>query len=211
MAGGKLYKVKASKKVNTMMARPSWEKVATVKTVKRIVNGNIETKIYDNNFGFSGGSWSIYCLSNILEGDAVDNRSGNKVTPTHLSLRTNIGIAGTNTSGDQVRMVLFKDKQARGALPSTTDLGLTNILSHFLKKDNYQGRFVKMYDRVFQYDTSQRNRFISINKKLSGKLQFGTEGDKYENNAIFLAVCSQIGADDKSEGLIYSRLRFKDA
>lgn len=188
------------------------KKLVSAQTVKRMIKNSEETHIYDySSYHTGGNTWSIICISNITKGDNVDNRSGDKVSPISINTRLNLLVNANSSTGDQMRIVMFKDKQARGAVPTSSDLGLTsNPADPFLNIDNYRGRFVKMVDRVISFDTTQEYKFLSINKKLSGKLQFGTEGDDYENNAIFIALWSK---NDTNKATINftSRLLFKDA
>lgn len=191
--------------------------LATKGYVKRVVKSSEETHIFDVIQGAevaTGNTWTIACLSNVLKGDGADNRTGDKISPTALRVRVGTHINASNGHGDTMRVIIFKDKQARGAVPSAADLGLNNggyeNINHFLAIDNYRGRFVKLYDKVHMYDTSQEYKFFTINKKLSGKIQFGTEASDYENNSLFIAFCA-IENTNKT-GLNYvSRLFFKDA
>lgn len=191
-------------------------KVATVKVVKNMIRRSEETHIFDVNSAgnLTGNAWTIACLSNVIKGDGVENRTGDKITPLSLRVRCDTHINSSNTGGDTMRVIIFKDKQARGALPSDTDLGLSNggyeNVNHFLAVDNYRGRFVKLYDRVHVYDTSQKYKFFTINKKLKGKIQFGTEGSDYENNSLFIAFCC-VENTNKTNLSYKSRLTFKDA
>lgn len=202
--------VKSSKKSDK-------KRLATVATVKKMIDKIEETHIFDYSSGSLtvGNSWNIACISNVVKGDTVNDRSGDKISPTAISVRLDCIMADANTMGDIIRVVLFRDKQARGATPSAADLGLSGggyeVLNHFKASDNYQGRFEKLYDKVFVFETTRNYQLISIYKRLKGVMRFGTEGSDYENNALFLAICCRDTSDNKMTQWYKSRLWFKDA
>jgi len=196
--------------------KASKPKVATVKTVRRMIDKNEETHIFDYSSGSLtvGNAWDIKCISNVVKGDTVSDRSGDKITPKAISIRIDTATNSSNSTGDTLRVILFRDKQARGAVPSDTDLGLSNggseNTNHFKAVDNYQGRFEKLYDKVHIYQTTHKQKYINIFKKLKGSMRFGTEGSDYENNALFIALCAKENTN-KTVELYKSRLYFKDA
>lgn len=192
-------------------------KPATVKTVKRMINKNIETKMFEATNGQTitpGNTWSISVISDIAKGDAVNNRDGDKVKAQILTVRQQIAVNASNTTGEVVRIAFIMDKQARGAVPSATDLGLvddaTGANQLMVSNLNYQGRFVVLKDTTYSLDTSQRFKCIKFSRYLRDKiLQFGTEGDDYENNAIFVCFWSSNNTNKATITSKY-RLTFKD-
>jgi hypothetical protein len=157
MVGGKT-KVIARKGV---AAKP-----VTIKQVKKLIEGQIEHKIYTVETGAltasTAGSVSPITQSIIL-GDAIDQRTGNKVILKRYVFRINASIA-TNTHS--FRYIMFIDTMANGAIPAATDLleatgGIITPWSPFQKPNMQAKRFIILRDKVVSMISNGPNEEIN--------------------------------------------------
>jgi hypothetical protein len=157
MVGGK-NKVVARKGV---AARP-----VTIKQVKKLIEGQIEHKIYTVETGAltatTTGAVSPITQSIIL-GDAIDQRTGNKIILKRYVFRINASIA-TNTHS--FRYVMFIDTMANGAIPAPTDLleatgGIITPWSPFQKANMQAKRFIILRDKVVSMISNGPNEEIN--------------------------------------------------
>lgn len=168
---------------------------AQISRIHRVVDKLSETKHLDYNSGTNtpGTTWLIYCLSNINQGAQINQRIGDKVSAKYLKGKITM-LRHASSAFDQCRVIIFKDKESRGAVPSSSDLGLDDgnpmkALSEELSLDtNYFNRFVKLMDKTASFDNSQHIKNMSIRIPLRMPLFFETQGSGYARNAIFLAV-----------------------
>lgn len=188
--------------------------VATVQTVKRMIGAHSETKTYDLSSGHAGGNTNtIAVLSNMAQGDAINKRQGDKISPMYLKYRLQNVVHANNTLGDVIRVVIFSDKQARGALPSAADVGLLDSplggLANIPSIDNYTSRFKIISDHIYNMNTENNNSIHRGSIKLKSPMKYGTAGDKYEDNALFVAIWSADNTN-KASITINTRLFYKD-
>jgi len=196
-------------------------KVATVATVNRIVNRKMETKIFQpsNISSSTGNTWSFNALSAVANGNTNITRVGDEIYPKYLKVRGTFLLDPDNATGyDTVRIIVVRDKEARGAVPTGTELGLSSdgygITDIAVDDNNFKSkRFEILYDKVIQVTLANHGnfRFFKINKKLKGKMYFGTEGGDYLANALFLGIWTAHNtANQMSTITATSRLYFKD-
>lgn len=203
--------IRGTRKIN----KPA-NRVATVKTVKRMIAKNIETHVYDTgNDGFTPGTTvTVHALNNISQGDGAGNRTGIVISPVKLKINMGFIRSSLNTLGERVRVLVVRDKSCHGVVPTETELfntgdGLKDGYAHCPPFLDGSERFTVLYDKFVNLDSSQGLRGIKISKKLRGKIYFGSAGDDYEKNSLFL-VCVAYDNTNKTEIEYSSRLYFKD-
>jgi len=124
--------------------------VVTKAQVKSMIVGLTEPKI--NSVQASGTTISssgtvINVSNNIVEGDTVSNRSGEKITILTMNFKFRF-LAVTNDQS--ARFVLFRDLQNNGTTPTVTEvLPTTGLLSHYSDiRYHQQHRFSVIFDKI---------------------------------------------------------------
>lgn len=192
--------------------------LATKSYVNRVVHSNIENKVKDTPFTTTTAGpqlgWYAQCLNAIDKGSNVGERIGEEITPRSLKLKMDCIVHASNTLGETVRVLLIKDKQSRGAVPTATELGLTTGDYAFTymppQSGDYAKRFVILSDKTYQLDTSQNYKSITISKKLQGKIYFGETGLDYQANSLFLVWYGR-DQTNKTSYAFSSELFYEDA
>ncbi len=88
-------------------------------------------------------------LFTIPQGDGPSTRDGRKIVLTSMQWQGTVNIVATSVPGeasDTVRMLVLKDKQTNGALPSVTDI-LVNANWEAFKNLVNKNRFVTLIDK----------------------------------------------------------------
>lgn len=138
----------------------------TINQVKKLIEGQIEHKIYTVETGAltatTTGSVSPITQSIVL-GDAIDQRTGNRITLKRYVLRLNASIS-VNTHS--FRYIIFVDTMANGAIPAPTDLleptgGIITPWSPYQKANRQAKRFTILRDKVVSMITNGPNEEIN--------------------------------------------------
>lgn len=134
----------------------------TINQVKKLIEGQIEHKIYTRETGAltatTAGAVSPITQSIIL-GDAINERSGNRITLKRYTLRVH-AVISVNTHS--FRYVIFVDTMANGAIPTPTDLleatgGVITPWSPYNKANKQAKRFIILRDKVVSMITNGPN------------------------------------------------------
>lgn len=205
------------KKVNwksTMMNKPSWSKVATVSTVKRMVDRNSETLHQPQNLAAAAiGATPIFTnIAPVQQGNNNNDRSGNKINAKYF--RLNGFLQAKGAVGDIARVMIIKDTENIGTAPTESDVfgGSARMLNGYpvdVGTSAYQ-RFKVLYDKWFTFDTSQMYKPIKINKKLNYPIQFtGNASTDEGKNTTYIVMVSNDDTD-KMECACRMTFDFKD-
>lgn len=179
-----------------------------------------ELKFYDtNNVGqFVGTSFMQYCLNIPVQGTTALTRVGQNILVKSIYSRGSItlGVApSVATAGQQMRILVYVDKESRGATPSTTDVLQTSSYISPLAIVQ-QGRFQVLHDQQLAVDPNGNNTvpfkfYLKTNVKTKFSANAGAAADVYAN-AIWIAFISN---DNGGAGVSptidhYTRIRFSD-
>jgi len=137
------------------------------KVVKSILDSRVEHK--QITFDFSATSLSAGVVTNITEGivqgDGVNNRSGNQIIVDHIDFHIS-AVSAANVSS-YLRVILLVDRINLGSRPSVTDVISTAVpSSSYAVQGRVQNRFKILAD--FNLLTSQANNSNGTNVILSG-------------------------------------------
>jgi len=179
--------------------------------------GSGETKFNDSTFNQGTTNAQVlltltgavngtsFCL--IPQGTTQNTRIGNKITLKNIRIKGHMVLATNNLTGDRVRVVLFKDKQANGAAAGATDLFETSTLNSFQNMDNTE-RFEVVKERWYDMNpgtgtgTAGANSLayykgFKINHKANCRIDYSSTAGaitelKSVNYGLF--ICSDAGA-----------------
>lgn len=97
-----------------------------VRSLRRDINKNIELKNQDSLGTFSGtivtSAGTVVYVSNIGQGSNIGQRAGNRITLHSILMRVSVYPSTVNLGGNNLRMIVFQDRNNQGALPNLGDL-----------------------------------------------------------------------------------------
>jgi len=206
------------------------KRVATVKDVmsdahirkvaKKVVLGNIESKLFDTNAIALGVSaiGDIYDMSDIIVGDTSEQRTGQYVRYQKYEMRMTT-LSGLTGSSYVMRIIFFRWHPKDNVAPIPIDILLINTGgggdTHNVTADyNFNARenFTILKDMmVCPHNNSNGNMAIhtKINLKNS-KVQYGQAGTDGINKVFMLIIANSPLVNFPTVNW-YSRLWFKDA
>lgn len=116
--------------------------------VKSMIQARLETKrIVQTSAGTGSTSGAIIYYSAIAQGDALNQRSGDKVLIKELNWTFAYSDSVTGTS----RMMLVQDLLNVGAAPAVTDiLSSATVQAHLSPANHLQNRFKVLVDETFE-------------------------------------------------------------
>lgn len=207
------------------------KKIEYNEEVKYFDFGALNNAIVETGTQLAGGGIAYA----IVQGDGSTSRDGNEIITTSMLIRANITADVDKLSASFVRMVVYWDSQANGAINSTAGAEGSNSLmlasalvpGHLdFRNQATIDRFTILYDKVFTLNpqvvlttaagiTTQNipvELFISKRFKLGRKIQYdantGTVTDLVKNN-----ICVTFISDNSTDPPLIDynmRLYFKD-
>lgn len=168
-------------------AKQAWK---GVKFVKSIINS--EKHYFDNTSvtGAVASAGTIYCLSNIAQGDDVNNRQGNSVLAKTLYVRGTMYRNVSNTAViNSVRCIWFQDTSNQGSDPTVTDILQSADVRSPLNVDK-TSRYSIIRDKVYTLSVGGQagfniKKFLPINNHLK---YTGSSGSNIYTNALYVLV-----------------------
>jgi len=137
---------------------------------------------------------TIALLSSVAEGDDNTDRDGRRILPKGLKLRLFTLCTDVLPAAGAFRVVLFKDKQSNGTLPTIGQLlqtsGVTyQILSPF--NNSNRSRFTILSDQLIEFssDGSSNGKIVQAYIDLGSK--FPTDVTTYTAAAAGIANCQE--------------------
>lgn len=118
----------------------------------------VEIKDSDVTLGATNipvGGTSVFCPNQIAVGITKSTRVGGKIQVVHLGLKFQLVLPATALIADgcdSVRMIVFLDTQANGALASITDVLTSASINAFYNRDT-EDRFLILKDSVYALNT----------------------------------------------------------
>lgn len=197
--------------------RPSKVTFSTnlVQRVKQLENSRDKKHIditYTNLTPGSGGN--VIDLDRCLQGTSDTSRVGDTTKPISVTVRGFIDMNAANTHTDAFRVILFLDKENRGASPSISDLLNTDFNS--FKNANNTKRFKVLRDKTYALsagglECTKFKWYISMNKWKVQSKYVGNNGDTqdFRENHLFIAII----ANENTNKTVYhheSRVWFVD-
>lgn len=151
-------------------------------------------------------------LTNPAQGDGVSGRTGQKVLAQDILIRGSCLINASATSS-KVRLLLLVDKMMNGTYPTGTDILQTASVYSPLDIDDSQGRFVILYDKLYNLDIDSKDGFVfKIYKKLNFHIMYkgtdGAEASLGKNQVFILAISDE--ATNTPTISYYSRFKYCD-
>ncbi len=182
----------------TMVVGDAKKALAVARQVKGMLN--TERNFLDRQLTNSAVSTTGQLFSVILmaQGDTSNLRQGDQVKLVHIRYDATYKIHASATQSN-LRIIIFVDKQANGALPTVANL-LTDvtasdgIVSGYNPDNKY--RFRVLYDKVVQLDQAgKQSGRRSFRKKLNLRIRYGTNAgditDLNSTNLLFLILSDE--------------------
>lgn len=187
------------------------------------LGGTIEKKYLDSVFTATTATTAGYMIAATLltipQGTTEVTRVGGKINITNVNIRGVLeGPVGLANVPDQVRVILFWDKQCNGAQPVVTDLLKTANYLSYLNMDNVE-RFQIIKDKLYMVDVVGWDGTNALYKQLPLKVNYkcnvpihysSTTGAVAEikSNNLGILFISQLG---KASFAFNCRVKFTDA
>lgn len=181
-----------------------------------------ETKVLDTFLSLAvplfAGVNAGTLLTTVPIGDDFHTRDGMEIMPTSMFFRLSIVANAASTTGDVVRMTVFRDKDPSFLAPTAAMLySVVSVLSP-LFRDNSE-RFKVLWDKTIYLnskDGGPRGRIYKKYMRLSGKMRWissnsdGTVAGMSEGaNSIWILIASD-QASSRPSVQLKARLYFKD-
>lgn len=127
------------------LATKAW---SGVKAIRRLIN--VETKTISTSISETPGTTATFvCLNICSQGNDDINRTGDSVLAKSMEFNAYCLQSDANTAYDLTRVIVFYDRENRGAFPAATDLLTASSLTS-LSNVNNESRFVILSDRLLQ-------------------------------------------------------------
>ncbi len=126
-------------------------------------------------------------LSTIAQGTDVDQRIGNVINPTSVTIKGKMNLHAS-AAATQIRVIIYRwVSEAPNAVTDVLQAATIQSFKSELKR--FQSQI--LYDRVFQLDSVNRPELYFQKKVMLGKFMGFTEGSNLPNrNAIHLIILS---------------------
>lgn len=198
------------------------------KEIKHIKNDIIELKFnsWDSVAPFTlGTTYSVSSFACLIGGgSSEEQRVGNQISPTSISLRFRLLKNTSRLVDEQVRFLLFWDKQVNGAAPTVMGAGgvLDNsvITNPIFAPHNFDTnkRYTILKDKVYRLpagscpititnntsatasvtQTTQTSKYVKIYKKLGRVVKYIDNGNTITSlvtNGLYMAWCSDASSN----------------
>lgn len=182
--------------------------------VARVINSEVHSYVYAPGNQSVGTSPTILDLTAVTQGDQVNQRTGDSIKPTSLTIR---GYIDSNTAGvnhQKVRLMIFQYKQENGTAPVVADLlesttTPANLVSSKKADDKYDSKI--LYDKLFDLSMghSHGSRVFTKVFKLAGHINFESGANDKENGGIYAMFVSNDNTNTPTL-YFYSKLSFYD-
>lgn len=134
--------------------------------IRKLRNEEEKKYIYDADDGIEipiGGNWidgtfGPFCI----QGDARNERIGNKITVQSIAIRWMITLQGVESC--PVRLIFVIDRRPAGANTTSDMLMYTDnqIKASYTQDELYKGRFNVIYDKTHMFNTTQIYKYGKI-------------------------------------------------
>ncbi len=181
--------------------------------IRRIKGGLLhELKTHDTSTATAVSSTgAIKLLTAIAQGDTSLTRDGLEIRPKNLQVRVRL-IMSASARASQVRIIIFKDTEQHGLVPTIAQLLEADDAMVFTEHDT-RPRFQILRDKMYVMSlTGEQIVFDKFFIKLRGKINFsGTSASSTSmgKNTLYMYIVSN-EATNTVIPAIFFRLRFTD-
>jgi hypothetical protein len=177
--------------------------------------------LLDQSFTNSGTTWTLVLLNGTHQGVTGNSRTGRQVLTERVELSFTEQCSA-NPNGT-VRLVVFLDKESRGAAPAwgdlladATALDIPTAMSPF-NFDNVPSRFRILHDTVFslnnRYTAQQDTQTLRVSIPVKSKTHFYNTSSgnitDIDSGAIYMAVIDSTSTNPNAT-FYNSRVVFRD-
>lgn len=161
---------------------------------------------------------TILQLCNMVQGDDHEQRQGDQVKFTSISIKWTFKLASDSSAPAFIRVMLIRDKQTNGAIYTAgdifTDASVDDTIVSALNLDN-KYRFDVIMNKVIQLNPNGREtHYLKFYKKLDMLVRYGgnagTIADLNSDSYSLLIVSDIDGGSMPPTGTLYARMRFVD-
>lgn len=122
---------------------------------------NVEDKYLDiSSSTVTAGTWTYVLLNPLSQGVTPNTRIGQSVKCVGLEVRCTVFCNSASTAFQTVRFMVFKDKQANGALPGATDVYGSGVLTP--RTVGYISRFTILFERTMCFSPTSSDGINSF-------------------------------------------------
>lgn len=207
MAGGKIY-------VAAKMGAKKTVKKEIKQIKSRIRELKPELKYCNTTYGTSFATAGIvYSMVDIAQGDDTQTRSGNRVRAKLLEFNAVFTYSLAHTIPVNCRLIIFKDKEPNGVLPTTASM--LSIAGEPISLRNgiyWPSKYTKVADRIVVLSADKQTQTIRIVKRLNTPIAFNGAGGTYSaivNNGYYVYLMTDAVANYPAY-LYSARVRFTD-
>lgn len=157
-----------------------------------------------------------YLSQGCVQGDAINQRSGDSISPTRLDLNYSL-VSGVGSTNSVQRVVVFQDRYNLGATPFIVDVldgGLYN--STYNVRNRQQNRFKILYDKMHGIVGASDSAATHVQKRinLKGKIEFNAATNVVGANGpgaiMMFALCDSVAVSTATFSF-YSSMFYTDA
>lgn len=189
----------------------------TLQAIRRVVKGNIESKHSDLSTTYSvlSNAAVVYNCSAIAQGDAEDERVGDKLHATKLQLDMRFNWDSTLAGNQGCRIMVVRDSQCQGTLLTGANVndedGSVRCIVGKLNLD-LPGRYKVLADRYVQLDAYHPTSHFKLTKIINSDVHFtgALATDEAKGQILLMMWCEQSGGSYASVHFT-RRLYYKDA
>jgi len=195
-----------------------FRKPVSYKTVKKLINKNVEYKFKDTTVVDTDIAATLRLLNGMQQGDTPSARDGRKITVKSIEID---GLVKAVDEPNMSRHMLVYDKQANGAAPVVTDI-LDSSSVYGLRNLDNRSRFIILWDYKIPLPMGERE----VNNREYRKLKYykrhnlqtiynsgnaGTIADISTGALYYLSISDTVlTAGAEPEESIQIRIRFTD-
>lgn len=157
-----------------------------------------------------------YLSQGVIQGDAINQRSGDSISPTRLDLNYSL-ISGVGSTNSVHRVVVFQDRYNLGATPFIVDVldgGVFN--STYNVRNRQQNRFKILYDKMHGIVGAADSAATHVQKRinLKGKIEYNASTNVVGANGpgaiMMFTLCDSVAVSTATFSF-YSSLFYTDA
>lgn len=172
----------------------------TALSIAKFVRGivNVEKHFFDTNQAITGAliGGTVYPLTQIVQGDAYNQREGNSIKAVSHQIRMVIQPAVTATSNNVARFIVFRDTQQQGTTPTVAQVLETGAFNSYINHLNGQ-RFQVIWDKVVDVPPQGQNdavRIFKLYKKDNSHIKYSGPNfsDTREGNIYVLVISNEL-------------------
>jgi hypothetical protein len=183
--------------------------------IKRLLN--VEEKNIDFTMTYPSivaGGPVIVPLNLVGQGDTAQDRNGNSIKILRSHLRLFLNVPSTVTPAVFVRVLIVRDKQCNGALPSITDILSANLVESF-RNVNTEQRFIFLHDETYGLSSLSGSQFFELAiMPQPYHVEFKGTGnlitDISTNSLLAVIVSSSVSTPTSPVVTVSTRTRFLD-